>query len=129
LSKNGELLALLPIPFANLVGFFSQEYQDSRMLIWRSDEANSRFQLTSDFSLKEALSPTHSSFDNVDVQTPFDGSETTGNLEVIEARPNSLKIAAMTNVPNYGGVFQVLFLFAICSYSVAYGVFGCYFIH
>ncbi len=98
-NENVDLLALLPIPYANLVGFFSQEYQDSRVRIWRSDEAKSRFRLTSDFSFKEALSPTHPPFDNVDVQTPSDGSETSGNLEVIEARPNSLKIAPTTDVP------------------------------
>jgi hypothetical protein len=87
--------SVLASPAAHL----SIDYQDSRVRIWRSDEANSRFRLTSDFSFKEALSGTHPPIDNVDVQTPFDGGKTSGNLQVIEARPNSLKIEATTDVP------------------------------
>lgn len=87
--------SVLASPAAHL----SIAYQDSRVRIWRSDEAKSRFRLTSDFSFKEALSGTHPPIDNVDVQTPFDGGKTSGKLEVIEARPNSLKIEATTDVP------------------------------
>jgi hypothetical protein len=87
--------SVLASPAAHL----SIAYQDSRVRISRSDEANSRFRLTSDFSFKEALAGTHPPIDNVDVQTPFDGGKTSGNLEVIEARPNSLKIEATTDVP------------------------------
>jgi hypothetical protein len=84
---------------ASPVAHLSIAYEDSRVRIWTSGEAKSRFRLTSDFSFKEALSGTPPPIDNVDVQTPFDGAETSGKLEVIEARPNSLKIAATTDVP------------------------------